>query len=94
MKDLRIIKGSELRDMLIVDNSPSCFLNFINNGIPILPYKSVFEDDVELQKLTDYLTWLYDHRPTMVLKNSEYFKLHIGLRYIDKAKAFPEMFRC
>jgi hypothetical protein len=54
IKDLRIIKNIELKDMIIIDNSVLSFAFQLENGIPILPYYDN-KDDNELKFLTDYL---------------------------------------
>jgi hypothetical protein len=54
IKDLRIIKNIELKDMIIIDNSVLSFAHQLENGIPILPYYDNKEDN-ELKFLMDYL---------------------------------------
>lgn len=93
VKDLKILRGVDLKNILIVDNSVACFLSYLHNGVPILPYKATLEDDCELQKLGDYLVWLHQFWPTIAIKNSEYFKLHVGLRLKQLEDSFPEMFK-
>ena len=38
IKDLRIVKNRDLKDMIIVDNSALSFAFHVKNGIPILPF--------------------------------------------------------
>ena len=38
VKDLRILKGINLKDVVIIDNSLLSFAFHVNNGIPIIPY--------------------------------------------------------
>lgn len=54
IKDLRIISGRRLEDMLIVDNSMLSFCKQLNNGVPIVTW---MEDplDCELLSLMDYM---------------------------------------
>lgn len=54
IKDLRIFKNVDLKDILIVDNAVYSFGEQIDNGIPITPYK---EDpgDTEFLNLIKYL---------------------------------------
>lgn len=92
-KDLKQVRGAELRNILIVDNTVTCFINYLNHGIPILPYTKKNPEDSELLKLADYLVWLYKFKPDMVLKNAEYFKLHMGLRAGNNVQAFEEIFK-
>ena len=55
IKDLRIIKNRELKDMIIVDNLAHSFGFQINNGVPILEWHDSFKDH-ELFYLKNYLT--------------------------------------
>ena len=59
IKDLRIIANSDLRDLILVDNSALSFAFNVNNGIPILPF---FDDeqDEELKHLNYYLNCIRD----------------------------------
>lgn len=54
IKDLRIIKNRDLKELVIIDNMPHSFGFQIENGIPILEW---FDDqnDQELKYLTRYL---------------------------------------
>jgi hypothetical protein len=54
IKDLRIIKNIDLKDMIIIDNSVLSFSFQLENGIPILPYYDN-KDDNELKFLINYL---------------------------------------
>jgi len=54
VKDLRIIKGRELRDMVIVDNLVHSFSHQIDNGIPIISWYGD-RSDQELKYLMEYL---------------------------------------
>lgn len=54
IKDLRVLRGRDPKNMVIVDNSVYCFGFNLNNGIPILPFFDNF-DDTELRKLEDFL---------------------------------------
>jgi TFIIF-interacting CTD phosphatase-like protein len=58
-KDLRIIEGVDVNDIIIVDSSAINFgLNF-RNGIPISPYNKKNENDKELKKLGILLNNMY-----------------------------------
>ena len=50
IKDLRMIKGVSLKDMVIIDNSVLSFAFHLDNGIPILPYYNG-EEETEMQNL-------------------------------------------
>lgn len=54
IKDLRIIKNRDLKNMIIVDNLVQSFGLQLENGIPILEWNGEKEDQ-ELKYLTDYL---------------------------------------
>lgn len=57
VKDLRIFKNRDMKDMVIVDNSVYSFAFQIENGIPIIPYYSDKEDE-EMLHLIYYLNCL------------------------------------
>lgn len=59
VKDLRIIKNRDLKDIIIIDNSCLSFAFNINNGVPILPFFDNDQDE-ELKHLTYYLNRLQD----------------------------------
>lgn len=54
IKDLRIIKNRELKDIVIVDNLIHSFGLQLDNGIPILEYLKG-KDDVELKGMEKML---------------------------------------
>ena len=54
IKDLRIIKNRELKDMIIVDNLVHSFGFQLDNGVPILEFIND-SSDMELRYLADYL---------------------------------------
>lgn len=57
IKDLRIIKNRDLKDIVIVDNAVYSFGFQLNNGIPIIPF---YHDklDEELLHLIYYINCL------------------------------------
>ena len=57
IKDLRIIKNRELKNMVIVDNLLHSFGLQIDNGIPILEFNGDSQDQ-ELKHIQNYLTSL------------------------------------
>ena len=57
IKDLRIIKNRELKDIIIVDNLIHSFGLQLDNGIPILEYLKG-KDDIELIGLEKMLVTL------------------------------------
>jgi len=54
IKDLRIIKNRELKNMVIVDNLVHSFGFQVENGIPIIEWTGN-KQDTELKYLSDYL---------------------------------------
>lgn len=73
IKDLRIIKNKNLKDLVIINSNCNSFVSQIDNAIPLLPWYGDLEDS-ELIYLTKYLFYLSkcdDVRD----KNKEYFKL-------------------
>ena len=55
VKDLRIIKNRELKNIIIVDNLAHSFGFQIENGVPILEWHNHKKKDSELKYLMDYL---------------------------------------
>lgn len=54
IKDLRILKNRDLKDIIIVDNLVHSFGFQIENGVPILEFTND-TSDMELRYLADYL---------------------------------------
>lgn len=54
IKDLRIIRNRDLRNVILVDNLAHSFGFQIDNGIPVLGWTED-KNDIELKELTDYL---------------------------------------
>lgn len=54
IKDLRVIRNRDLKDLILVDNSVYSFGFQLDNGVPIVPY---FNDpsDQELHYLAQYV---------------------------------------
>jgi CTD small phosphatase-like protein 2 len=81
VKDLRIFKNVNLKDMIIIDNSVLSFAFHLPNGIPILPFYDN-KDDTELKFLSDYL-----NKIAKVNDLREENKSHIKMDYfLNKAK--------
>lgn len=57
VKDLRIIKNRQLKDLVIVDNAVYSFGFQLDNGIPIIPFYNNPEDE-ELLHLVNYINCL------------------------------------
>lgn len=60
IKDLRIIKNRNLKDIVIVDNAVYSFGFQLENGIPILPFYDDKKDE-EMLHLINYLVCLSRH---------------------------------
>ena len=59
IKDLRIVKNRELKNMVIVDNNAHAFAMQLENGIPILEWTGD-KSDKELKYLLQYLLEMYN----------------------------------
>ena len=57
IKDLRILRNVEIKNMVIIDNSIMSFAFQLENGIPILPYYDNPEDS-ELNFLINYINYI------------------------------------
>jgi CTD small phosphatase-like protein 2 len=73
IKDLRVFKNREMKDMIIVDNAVYSFGAQLANGIPITPFKDDVEDR-EFLNLMSYLDLLKDCDDMREL-NKEAFKM-------------------
>lgn len=82
IKDLRVI-DRELKNMIIVDNSPYAFASQLDNGYPITPFYDCKEDE-EIKYLTEYLTKIQGLDDLRV-ENRKKFKLN-ELTYSSIAK--------
>jgi CTD small phosphatase-like protein 2 len=73
IKDLRVIGGRDLEDMVLVDNASYSFGQQLENGIPIVPFYDS-KQDVELMVLGKYLERLAK-APSMKEVNKKTFRL-------------------
>lgn len=78
IKDLRILKNVDLKDVVIVDNSVLSFSFLLDNGIPILPYYGN-KNDTELIILVNYLKHLATF-DDMRIENKKNIKLDVLYR--------------
>lgn len=74
IKDLRIIKERDLKDVIIVDNLVHSFGFQLENGVPILEFINDKKDE-ELKHLKDYLLEAYKHDDLRVF-NKRALRLH------------------
>lgn len=73
IKDLRIIKNRDLKNLIIVDNLAHSFGFQIENGIPILEWHNDVKD-CELKYISDYLVEAWNQDDVRVF-NKERLKL-------------------
>ena len=73
VKDLRVFRDRDMKDIILVDNLTLSFAYQIDNGIPIFPYAGN-GDDYELLALYDYLIKIKDVQDIRVY-NREAFQL-------------------
>lgn len=59
MKDLRIFRGIDPKNLLIIDNYVYSFAFHLENGIPIVPFFGE-KDDKEMIKVIKYLNNIHD----------------------------------
>ena len=78
VKDLRILKGIDLKDVVIIDNSILSFAYQLENGIPIVPYYEGKEDD-ELIFLSSFLINISDDKDLRDKINSQILKIYHDL---------------
>ena len=74
VKDLRVIRNRDLRDMVLVDNSVYSFAYQIDNGIPIISYYDNPADE-ELRHLMFYMKCLAESNDVRE-KNRSAFELY------------------
>ena len=85
IKDLRIIKNRDLKDMVIVDNLLHSFGLQIDNGIPILEFTRNQKDE-ELKFVQNYLRPLAECQDVR-----EYNRTHLKLAELEACK-FSEVY--
>ena len=72
VKDLRIL-NRDLRNVIIVDNTPYAFAAQLENGYPIIPFYND-DHDTQLLELEEYLMNIKDVEDVRI-ENSKRFKL-------------------
>jgi len=74
IKDLSILKGIDLRNVLFVDNHIFSFAGNLRNGIPVVDFVGK-KDDYELLKVANYVKNLAKAKNVMA-ENEKNFSLH------------------
>ena len=69
IKDLRVFKGVDLSNMLIIDNFVYSFAFHLENGIPMVPFFGDKEDK-EMIKLMKYVKSISDKDDVRSANNS------------------------
>jgi CTD small phosphatase-like protein 2 len=87
VKDLRLFRDIDLKDIVIIDNSVLSFAFQLNNGIPIFPY---YDNDIdtELDYLENYLLYLAQHSDIRVV-NKTYIQIEHWFSNLS-AKSYDE----
>ena len=75
VKDLRIIQGRNINDILLIDNAAYSYGLQLDNGIPCIPFYDN-PDDTELIKLESYLLDLASFHD-MIQFNKSYFRSYL-----------------
>ncbi|CDW74995.1 nli interacting factor-like phosphatase family protein [Stylonychia lemnae] len=78
VKDLRIFKGLDLKDALIIDDNVYSFAFHLDNGVPIVPFFGDKEDK-EMIKVIKYLKSIQDKDDLRII-NNKVFQLKKILR--------------
>lgn len=74
LKDLRIIKNVDLKDIILVDNAVYGFGQQLSNGVPITPFKED-KNDKEFNSLTRFLVDIHNQPDLRVaLRNAFSFE--------------------
>lgn len=93
IKDLRVFKNRELKDLVIVDNAVFSFGAQLANGIPIAPFKND-KDDREFLHLMNYLAAMKDYDDLRIL-NREAFKMEQVYQFrLDKSIQYYDYDLC
>jgi len=59
IKDLRVLKNRDLKDIVLIDNAAYSYAHQISNGVPIIPFYDN-KKDTEFKELTKFLMTLLD----------------------------------
>jgi CTD small phosphatase-like protein 2 len=76
IKDLRIFKNRDLKDIILIDNSIFSFSNQLSNGILITSFYNDKEDDF-LLSLKDYLEYFIEDCDDVRTINKDQFKFEL-----------------
>ena len=89
IKDLRIFANKNIKDVILVDNSPHCYIVNKDNGIPIIPFYDNRRDQ-ELNKLLSFLIDIADVNDVRpVIKDffkNDLINTHLGIQKFHMLK--------
>lgn len=71
VKDLRIFRGIDLKDVIIVDNYVYSFAFHLENGIPIIPFFGD-KDDSEMVKVIRYIRSIHENDDFRIPNNKQF----------------------
>lgn len=89
IKDLRILAGRKLQDIVIVDNTVYSFCLQLDNGIPILSWQDDMQDR-ELVRLAEYLRRLAEVPDIRVVNRATFQLYRLGRDAVRLARSGKE----
>ena len=85
IKDLRILKGIDLKNVVLVDNSMYSFANQLNNGILINSFY-FDKNDVDLFSVMNYLKCYVNNADDIREVNKEFFSFEEFLKQLTEER--------
>ena len=85
IKDLRILKGIDLKNVILVDNSMYSFANQLNNGILINSFYCD-KNDVDLFSVMNYLKCFVNNADDIREVNKEFFSFEEFLKQLTEER--------
>jgi len=89
IKDLRILAGRRLQDMVIVDNTVYSFCFQLDNGVPILSWQNDPQDR-EMIRLREYLKLLTQAPDVRVVNRATFQLYRLGRDCVRQARSNKE----
>jgi len=89
IKDLRILAGRRLQDMVIVDNTVYSFCFQLDNGVPILSWQNDPQDR-EMIRLREYLKLLAQAPDVRVVNRATFQLYRLGRDCVRQARSNKE----